>query len=75
MLLLQDDQVGLVRTVNNVSFDWLDEEKPKKRWVNKPLYALILTPTRELAIQVTNHIQAAAKHTGIHVSPETKYNV
>ncbi|ELU02510.1 hypothetical protein CAPTEDRAFT_152919 [Capitella teleta] len=31
----------------------------------KPLYALILTPTRELAIQVKNHIEAAAKYTGI----------
>lgn len=34
----------------------------------KPLYALILTPTRELAIQVKNHLVAAAKHTGIQYS-------
>lgn len=31
----------------------------------KPLYALILTPTRELAVQVKNHLVAAAKYTGI----------
>ena len=31
------------------------------------LYALVLTPTRELAIQVRNHLQAVAKYTGIKV--------
>lgn len=30
----------------------------------KPLYALILTPTRELAVQIKNHLMAAAKYTG-----------
>jgi superfamily II DNA/RNA helicase len=32
------------------------------------LRALILTPTRELAIQVKNHIVAIAKYTGIQVN-------
>ncbi|XP_047002062.1 ATP-dependent RNA helicase DDX24 isoform X1 [Schistocerca americana] len=32
------------------------------------LYALVLTPTRELAIQVRNHLVAVAKYTGIKVS-------
>ncbi|CAN7944123.1 unnamed protein product [Ixodes hexagonus] len=32
-----------------------------------PLQALVLTPTRELAIQVKQHLQAAAKYTGIGV--------
>ncbi|KAF5307170.1 hypothetical protein FQR65_LT00686 [Abscondita terminalis] len=36
--------------------------------VSKPLYALILTPTRELAVQVKNHLVAAAKYTDIHVA-------
>lgn len=31
---------------------------------NKRLYALILTPTRELAVQVRDHLVAAAKFTG-----------
>ena len=31
------------------------------------LVALILTPTRELALQVHSHIRAAAKYTGIKV--------
>lgn len=32
----------------------------------KPLYALILTPTRELAFQVRDHLVTAAKFTGLH---------
>ncbi|KAJ9580891.1 hypothetical protein L9F63_023936 [Diploptera punctata] len=32
------------------------------------LYALILTPTRELAIQINNHLKAAAKYTGIKIA-------
>lgn len=34
----------------------------------KPLYALILTPTRELAMQVKNHLTLAAKYTGIKIA-------
>ncbi|XP_045505486.1 DEAD-box ATP-dependent RNA helicase 13 [Colias croceus] len=34
----------------------------------KPLYALILTPTRELAIQISRHLIAVAKYTGIKVA-------
>ncbi|KAJ8978272.1 hypothetical protein NQ317_003056 [Molorchus minor] len=34
----------------------------------KPLYALILTPTRELAIQIKNHLDAVAKYTGINIA-------
>lgn len=34
----------------------------------KPLYALILTPTRELAMQIKNHLVAAAKYTGIKIA-------
>lgn len=35
---------------------------------SRPLYALVLTPTRELAVQVKNHIVAAAKYTDIRVA-------
>lgn len=35
---------------------------------SKPLYALILTPTRELCVQVRDHLVAAAKYTDIHVA-------
>jgi ATP-dependent RNA helicase DDX24/MAK5 len=34
----------------------------------KPLYAVILTPTRELACQIKNHLSVAAKFTDIKVS-------
>ncbi|KAM0727706.1 ATP-dependent RNA helicase DDX24 [Formica fusca] len=34
----------------------------------KPLYALILTPTRELAIQIKNHLTQAAKYTDIKIA-------
>lgn len=36
----------------------------KSEEVRKPLYALILTPTRELAMQVKNHLTKVAKYTG-----------
>ncbi|XP_026476870.1 DEAD-box ATP-dependent RNA helicase 13 [Ctenocephalides felis] len=35
---------------------------------SRPLYALILTPTRELAVQVKNHLVALAKHTDIRIA-------
>ncbi|XP_017468448.1 PREDICTED: ATP-dependent RNA helicase DDX24 [Rhagoletis zephyria] len=35
---------------------------------NGPLYAVVLTPTRELAVQVRDHLVAAAKYTGIKVA-------
>lgn len=33
----------------------------------KPLFALIITPTRELAIQISRHLIAAAKYTGMYL--------
>ncbi|XP_058833519.1 ATP-dependent RNA helicase DDX24 [Topomyia yanbarensis] len=35
---------------------------------NKPLYALIITPTRELAVQINDHLKAVAKYTGIQIA-------
>lgn len=35
---------------------------------SKPLYALILTPTRELCVQVRDHLVAAARYTDIRVA-------
>ncbi|XP_068942114.1 ATP-dependent RNA helicase DDX24 [Petaurus breviceps papuanus] len=43
-----------------------DEEKPAShRNQSNPLLGLVLTPTRELAVQVKHHIDAVAKFTGI----------
>ena len=66
---LKDGEIGCVHVE---TFDWLEEmeteeEKTKKR-TNKPLYALILCPTRELAIQVKDHLTAAAKFTDIKIA-------
>lgn len=35
---------------------------------SSPLYALVLTPTRELAVQVKDHLVTAARYTGIRVA-------
>ncbi|XP_049290161.1 ATP-dependent RNA helicase ddx24 [Anopheles funestus] len=35
---------------------------------DKPLYGLILTPTRELAVQINDHLKAVAKYTGINIA-------
>ncbi|XP_067006519.2 ATP-dependent RNA helicase DDX24 [Anabrus simplex] len=45
----------------------IDDIEPTSR-PTKKLYALILTPTRELAMQVRDHLVAAAKYTGIRVA-------
>lgn len=34
----------------------------------KPLYALILTPTRELAVQIKNHLDKAAQYTNVKIA-------
>lgn len=44
-----------------------NDEIIKTNIIEKPLFALILTPTRELAVQVRDHLVAAAKYTGIKV--------
>uniref|UniRef100_A0A182K4F4 ATP-dependent RNA helicase n=1 Tax=Anopheles christyi TaxID=43041 RepID=A0A182K4F4_9DIPT len=35
---------------------------------DKPLYGLILTPTRELAVQINDHLKAVAKYTDINIA-------
>ena len=36
--------------------------------LKKPLLALIMTPTRQLALQIKNHLKQAAKHTSLEVT-------
>lgn len=60
--------IGCVRVINNIQIG-----KPQNH-VQKPLFALILTPTRELAIQIKDHLTKAAKYTDIHVS-SSKYKI
>ncbi|CAH0551697.1 unnamed protein product [Brassicogethes aeneus] len=42
--------------------------KIKEKHPQKPLYALILTPTRELAMQIKSHLTKVAKYTGINIA-------
>ncbi|XP_014207809.1 ATP-dependent RNA helicase DDX24 [Copidosoma floridanum] len=57
--------IGLVKVIDNVSIEGFDDDTPKP---TKPLYALILTPTRELAIQIKDHLTKAAKYTDIKIA-------
>lgn len=56
---------GCVRVLENVEFDSSDETHTVGSNKNRPLLGLVLTPTRELAVQVKHHIDAVAKFTGI----------
>ncbi|KAK2189291.1 hypothetical protein NP493_109g00000 [Ridgeia piscesae] len=65
---LEDGEMGCVKVLKDVTFDWLEKtpSQPKKPQVSdRPLLALVLTPTRELAVQVKDHIEAVARHTDI----------
>lgn len=54
--------MGCVKSVSNIHVN--------NKYSSEPLYALILTPTRELAIQVKKHLLDVAKYTG-----SVKFNV
>lgn len=58
---VEDEQLGCVRVIKNADFDF--DEKPAGAQ-SRPLLGLVLTPTRELAVQVKHHIDAVAKFTG-----------
>ncbi|KAL1459750.1 hypothetical protein WDU94_011705 [Cyamophila willieti] len=63
----EDNDSELEEAVENFEEDSANKTEFVKRKRNK-LYALILTPTRELAIQVQNHILDAAKYTPVKVA-------
>lgn len=54
--------------INNFPADDESGESNDKNCSANPLYALVLTPTRELAVQVKDHLVAVAKYTGIKVA-------
>ncbi|XP_068048633.1 ATP-dependent RNA helicase DDX24 [Anomalospiza imberbis] len=56
---------GCVKVLENVEFDSDDETHTVDSDKKRPLLGLVLTPTRELAVQVKHHIDAVAKFTGI----------
>lgn len=72
-LFFQEGGIGCVKVIDNADFSWMetetavDEVAPIKKLSATHPRALILEPTRELAIQVKNHLLAAAKYTDIKV--------
>ncbi|XP_032356831.1 ATP-dependent RNA helicase DDX24 [Etheostoma spectabile] len=62
----EDERLGCVHVTANAEFDFdpTAEEAPAGGR-SQPLLGLVLTPTRELAVQVKHHIDAVAKFTDI----------
>ncbi|KAM6912263.1 ATP-dependent RNA helicase DDX24 [Xenentodon cancila] len=58
----QSAQLGCVRVIENLKFDFEGNAAVDQ---SRPLLGLVLTPTRELAVQVKHHIDAVAKFTDI----------
>lgn len=61
---VNENNIGCVRVINNIKFN----ETNTENYMEKPLYALILTPTRELAIQIKDHLTKAAKYVDIKIA-------
>uniref|UniRef100_A0A8C0JEK9 ATP-dependent RNA helicase n=1 Tax=Chelonoidis abingdonii TaxID=106734 RepID=A0A8C0JEK9_CHEAB len=57
--------IGCMKVLENVEFDFGANKHAADLNKNRPLLGLVLTPTRELAVQVKHHIDAVAKFTGI----------
>lgn len=54
--------LGCVRVIDDAEFDF-EQTEEQQRPTGCPLLGLVLTPTRELAVQVKHHIDAVAKFT------------
>lgn len=58
------DKLGCVQVIDDAKFDFEQMAEQQRQPSVSPLLGLVLTPTRELAVQVKHHIDAAAKFTG-----------
>lgn len=65
-----EENLGCVKVINDIDFDFLEEEKDTRKGerCKKKLRALIITPTRELAIQINSHLAAVLVHTDIRAT-------
>ncbi|KAJ3199201.1 ATP-dependent RNA helicase [Entophlyctis luteolus] len=67
MIARRDEKEGIVIDSKDEDKDGAESddkpEKPKQDRSSRPPTALIMTPTRELAMQVTDHLKSAAKYT------------
>nr|XP_034181790.1 ATP-dependent RNA helicase DDX24 [Osmia lignaria]XP_034181791.1 ATP-dependent RNA helicase DDX24 [Osmia lignaria] len=59
---VNENGIGCVRVIDNIKVNEVGN------YPKKPLFALILTPTRELAIQIKDHLTKAAKYTDIKIA-------
>ncbi|XP_010146179.1 PREDICTED: ATP-dependent RNA helicase DDX24, partial [Eurypyga helias] len=59
---------GCVKVLENFEFDSGNEAHTVASHKKRLLLGLVLTPTRELAVQVKHHIDAVAKFTGIRTA-------
>ncbi|XP_077411514.1 ATP-dependent RNA helicase DDX24 [Vanacampus margaritifer] len=66
----QDGRLGCVQVIEDVEFtaDTAAIEKNSAVGQARPLLGLVLTPTRELAVQVKHHIDAMARFTDIRTA-------
>ncbi|KAM3594207.1 uncharacterized protein V6R79_004161 [Siganus canaliculatus] len=63
-----DQRLGCVKVIEDAEFDFDMVAEAEEKYAgkqNQPLLGLVLTPTRELAVQVKHHIEAIAKFTDI----------
>ncbi|XP_059209247.1 ATP-dependent RNA helicase DDX24 isoform X2 [Centropristis striata] len=63
-----DERLGCVQVIKDAEFDFnpsAEAEEEAAGGRSQPLLGLVLTPTRELAVQVKHHIDAVAKFTDI----------
>ncbi|XP_063369555.1 ATP-dependent RNA helicase DDX24 [Cydia amplana] len=58
-----EEGMGCVKVIDNIELPGTEMVR-----TGSPLYALILTPTRELAMQISQHLKAVAKYTGIRIA-------
>lgn len=58
-----ETEIGCVKVIDNIKINSSSVNSSRK-----PFYALILTPTRELAIQIKNHLTKAAKYADIQIA-------
>jgi len=67
MAVTKSRQPSLLPKLKPSLQQYVDEDNPRheRRWAMLP--ALIICPTRELALQVTTHLKAAAKDTAVRV--------
>lgn len=55
--------IGCVKVIDDIELPGTETAR-----TGSPLYALVLTPTRELAMQISQHLKAVAKYTGLRIA-------